>query len=69
MSVVQFYELLAKIDKEAGKKYKRGGREEMSRDKRRYPLSEEQFNQEVLPIILNSYRGKGHSGLGNYKGG
>ena len=31
----------------------------MSGDKRRYPLSEEQFNQEVLPIILNSYRGKG----------
>ena len=31
----------------------------MSRDKRRYPLSEEQFNQEVLPIILASHRGKG----------
>ena len=31
----------------------------MSGDKRRYPLSEEQFNQEVLPIIQDSYRGKG----------
>ena len=42
-------------------KGRQGGRKEVqkSRDKRRYPISEEQFNQEVLPIILDSYRGKG----------
>ena len=31
----------------------------MNRDERRYPISEEEFNQEVLPIIEASYRGKG----------
>ena len=35
----------------------------MSGDKRRYPISEEQFNQEVLPIIQASYRGKGRRRL------
>ena len=31
----------------------------MSRDERRYPISEEQFNKEVLPIIQASKRGAG----------
>ena len=31
----------------------------MSGDERRYPISEEEFNQEVLPIIETSNRGKG----------
>ena len=31
----------------------------MERDERRYPISEEQFNKEILPIILASNRGKG----------
>ena len=38
----------------------------MSRDKRRYPISEEQFNQAVLPIILDNYRGKGRPPKGSH---
>ena len=35
------------------KEVQKGGRNGMARNERRYPISEEQFNKEVLPIMLS----------------